>query len=200
MSDKLVKSALFKASFPNYTLMHDFKMPEFAFIGRSNVGKSSLINMLTGRKELALTSSKPGKTRQIVCFELNQNWMLIDLPGYGYAKLSKKERETMSNMVNGYLKNRKELFCLFVLIDMRIPPQAVDIDFINWCGSNEIPFVIVYTKADKVKPADREEAIVRFNEKLAENWEQMPQHFVCSALSGEGRETILDFISSAVNS
>jgi GTP-binding protein len=200
MSDKLVKSALFKASFPNYTLMHEFKMPEFAFIGRSNVGKSSLINMLTGRKELALTSSKPGKTRQIVCFELNQNWMLIDLPGYGYAKLSKKERETMSNMVNGYLKNRKELFCLFVLIDMRIPPQAVDIDFINWCGSNEIPFVIVFTKADKVKLPDREVAIEKIHEKLAENWEQMPPHFICSALSSEGRETILDFISSAVNS
>jgi GTP-binding protein len=198
MSDKLVKSALFKASFPNYTLMHDFKMPEFAFIGRSNVGKSSLINMLTGRKELALTSSKPGKTRQIVCFELNQNWMLIDLPGYGYAKLSKKERETMSNMVNGYLKNRKELFCLFLLIDMRIPPQAVDIDFINWCGSNEIPFVIVFTKADKVKLPDRESAIIQIHEKLAENWEQMPPHFICSALSGEGRETILNFISSAV--
>src|SRR5690606_32153315 len=145
---KLIQSALFKASYPNHRIMADFGKPEFAFIGRSNVGKSSLINMLTGRNELALTSSKPGKTRQIVCFEINEKWMLIDLPGYGYAKTSKTDSSIMSEMVRDYLLKREQLYCVMLLIESRHEPQKIDLDFMEWCANKENPFVIIFTKAD----------------------------------------------------
>jgi GTP-binding protein len=199
MSDKLVKTAIFKASYPDHKLMHDFNKPEFAFIGRSNVGKSSLINMLTGRKELALTSSKPGKTRQIVCFEVNEKWMLIDLPGYGYAKISKTDREKFGKMVNQYLIQRTQLYCLFVLIDSRIEPQKIDLEFVNWCGSNQIPFVLAFTKADKVKEKIVDENIHKFLEKMSESWDELPQHFITSAENKTGREDVLDFIVKTIN-
>jgi len=178
--------------------MPDFNKPEFAFIGRSNVGKSSMINMLAGRKELALTSSKPGKTKQIVCFEIDTNWMLIDLPGFGYAKTSMTERAGMSELVSGYIKNRKQLFCVFLLIDFRLPPQQIDLDFMEWCAVNQVPFVIIFTKSDKVKSGERELKIQAYNVVLKENWEELPMQFVCSSLTKDGREDVLSFIKSVL--
>ncbi|MCZ2128779.1 MAG: ribosome biogenesis GTP-binding protein YihA/YsxC [Bacteroidia bacterium] len=196
MSDKLVQTALFKASYPNYEIMPDFHKPEFAFIGRSNVGKSSLINMLTGRKELALTSSKPGKTKQIVCFEIDTNWMLVDLPGFGYAKTSMVNRMEMSGLVKNYLKKRQQLFGVFLLIDIRHKPQAIDLDFMEWCAYNKVPFMMAFTKSDKLKPKEIEDTVRLYNEALQEDWEELPQQFICSSLTGEGREDILKFIKS----
>jgi GTP-binding protein len=198
MSDKLVKSAIFKASYPGYKLMPDFGMPEFAFIGRSNVGKSSLINMLTGKKELALTSSKPGKTKQIVCFEVDQTWMLIDLPGYGYAKTSKLERAGLSELVRDYLLRREKLYCVFLLIDSRHPPQKIDLDFMEWCAENAVPFVIVFTKIDKLKPAELDQNLDFYTEELLKTWVETPQQFISSATHFDGREDLLGFIKNAV--
>ena len=198
MSDKLVKTALFKASYPSYKIMADFEKPEFAFIGRSNVGKSSLINMLTGRKELALTSSKPGKTRQIVCFEIDANWMLIDLPGYGYAKTARADRDIMSELVRDYLLRRENLFCVLLLIDIRHEPQAIDMDFMEWCASNQVPFVLVFTKADKLKPKEVEETVESYCQKLLNDWQELPEVFICSAVNGSGREDIIKFIKKTM--
>jgi GTP-binding protein len=169
--------------------------PEYAFIGRSNVGKSSLINMLTKRKSLAKTSGKPGKTRLINHFLINNEWYIADLPGYGYASLPLKERKKWEKFVSVYILKRTNLYNLFVLIDSRHPPLAIDLEFMEWLGLSQIPFSIVFTKTDKLKPAELEENIKNYEKIMLEKWESMPGYFTSSVLTGKGREEILKFIS-----
>lgn len=190
--------AQFRGSYPNVRSCPDDTRPEFAFIGRSNVGKSSLINMLVGMKELARTSKKPGKTQLINSFLIEDRWILVDLPGYGYARRSKTQRKSWVKMIRDYLVQRPNLCCTFVLIDANIPPQKKDIDFINWLGEMRLPFVIAYTKADRVKPARLEANIQAIEEALLEYWETLPQRFVTSSAKGRGREEILAFIEDLV--
>lgn len=168
--------------------------PEYAFIGRSNVGKSSLINMLTGRKKLAMTSSTPGKTMLINHFEINNEWFLVDLPGYGYAKRGKKEMEKLRNLIEYYVLERKELTCLFVLIDSRLTPQRIDLEFIQWLGEEGVPFSIIFTKADKNKTGELRKNVNRFLDELRKEWEELPPHFVTSSAQGRGRDEVLDYI------
>ena len=168
--------------------------PEYAFIGRSNVGKSSLINMLTGRKKLAMTSSTPGKTMLINHFAINNEWFLVDLPGYGYAKRGKKEMEKLRNLIEYYVLERKELTCLFVLIDSRLPPQRIDLEFIQWLGEEGVPFSIIFTKADKNKTGELRKNVNRFLDELRKEWEELPPHFVTSSAQGRGRDEVLDYI------
>jgi GTP-binding protein len=194
MSDKLVKSAVFLASFPDVSVMHDYNLPEFAFIGRSNVGKSSLINMLCNRNQLALTSSKPGKTKQIVCFKLNQHSILVDLPGYGYAKLSKTQINQLEHLNNQYLLKRQSLYCLFILIDFRLPPQAIDLEFIRYCGEKQIPIAFIMTKCDKVTPPLRAERLSLFTDAVLRIFDTLPPLFISSSTTKEGRTDILSYI------
>ena len=168
--------------------------PEYAFIGRSNVGKSSLINMLTGRKKLAMTSSTPGKTMLINHFAINNEWFLVDLPGYGYAKRGKKEMEKLRNLIEYYVLERKELTCLFVLIDSRLTPQRIDLEFIQWLGEEGVPFSIIFTKADKNKTGELRKNVNRFFDELCKEWEELPPHFVTSSAQGRGRDEVLDYI------
>ena len=168
--------------------------PEYAFIGRSNVGKSSLINMLTGRKKLAMTSSTPGKTMLINHFAINNEWFLVDLPGYGYAKRGKKEMEKLRNLIEYYVLERKELTCLFVLIDSRLTPQRIDLEFIQWLGEEGVPFSIIFTKADKNKIGELRKNVNRFLDELRKEWEELPPHFVTSSAQGRGRDEVLDYI------
>ena len=169
-------------------------LPEYAFIGRSNVGKSSLINMLVQRRGLAKTSSVPGKTVAINHFIVNDAWYLVDLPGYGYAQHSKKTREQWRIMINNYITRRRNLVCTFVLIDSRIEPQNNDLGFIEWLGDNQVPFCIVFTKADKVSQAELDRNVEAFKARLLENWEELPPVFITSAEKKQGREEILDYI------
>lgn len=169
-------------------------LPEYAFIGRSNVGKSSLINMLCGRKNLALTSSKPGKTLLINHFLVNKSWYLVDLPGYGYAKRSKKVKDSIGNIVESYINGRESLTCLFVLIDSRIGPQQIDIDFINHAGEGNIPIAIVFTKADHPNSPVVRNNIEAMKNVLLETWEELPPVFVTSSLRKSGRDEMLDYI------
>ena len=169
-------------------------MPEYAFIGRSNVGKSSLINMLVDRKSLAKTSQQPGKTQLINHFEINNAWYLVDLPGYGYAKVSKSEREKWEKMIGDYLHNRENLLCTFVLVDIRHSALAVDLEFMEGLGESGIPFHIIFTKADKLKAYQIEAQVKAYTEKLSELWEEVPPIFVTSAEKNEGRDPILDAI------
>ena len=168
--------------------------PEYAFIGRSNVGKSSLINMLTNKKSLAKTSGKPGKTRLINHFLIDKEWYLVDLPGYGYAKVPKAERLKWETMLRNYILKRENLYCLFVLIDSRHEAQQVDLEFMEWLGVSEIPFNIVFTKTDKLKPSELEANMKAYEEKMFETWEQMPGYFISSAETGAGKAEILAFI------
>ena len=168
--------------------------PEYAFIGRSNVGKSSLINMLTGRQKLAMTSSTPGKTMLINHFAINNEWFLVDLPGYGYAKRGKKEMEKLRNLIEYYVLERKELTCLFVLIDSRLTPQRIDLEFIQWLGEEGVPFSIIFTKADKNKTGELRKNVNRFLDELRKEWEELPPHFVTSSAQGRGRDEVLDYI------
>ena len=168
--------------------------PEYAFIGRSNVGKSSLINMLTGRKKLAMTSSTPGKTMLINHFAINNEWFLVDLPGYGYAKRGKKEMEKLRNLIEYYVLERKELTCLFVLIDSRLTPQRIDLEFIQWLGEEGVPFSIIFTKADKNKTGELRKNVNQFLDELRKEWEELPPHFVTSSAQGRGRDEVLDYI------
>ncbi len=168
--------------------------PEFAFIGRSNVGKSSLINMLVGRKSLAKTSGKPGKTQLINHFEINQQWYLVDLPGYGWAKVSKTSRKAFAEIITGYLLNRQSLVNTFVLIDVRIEPQPVDLEFINWLGSHGLPFMLVFTKGDKLSKQKVQRSVARFGQALQQTWEELPPMVVSSAVTGQGREELLGYI------
>ena len=168
--------------------------PEYAFIGRSNVGKSSLINALTERKNLALTSSTPGKTMCINHFLINEQWYLVDLPGYGYAQRGKKEMEKLKDMISGYVLKSEQLVCLFVLIDIRHDPQKVDLAFLHFLGNNGVPFAIVFTKADKLPNSKVKPAVEKYLDTLREEWEELPPHFVTSATQKTGREELLDYI------
>lgn len=174
----------------------DVPRPEYAFIGRSNVGKSSLINMLTQRKGLAMTSSTPGKTMLINHFLINDHWFLVDLPGYGYAKRSKKETQKLRLLIEYYVLERKELTNLFVLIDSRLPPQKIDLEFIEWLGENGVPFSIIFTKADKNKRQELVRNVKVFLDTLRKNWEELPPHFVTSSERGTGRDEVLQYIDS----
>jgi GTP-binding protein len=169
-------------------------LPEYAFIGRSNVGKSSLINMLVERKKLAKTSSTPGKTRLINHFKINNQWFLADLPGYGYAKVSKKERETFGKMIERYGKERSNLVCFFVLIDARLPPQQNDLDFMEWLGDNNLPFVIVLTKVDKINQTGKAKNLGLLKTELKKQWEELPLIFETSAEKGTGKDQVMKFI------
>src|SRR6186713_2752783 len=170
-------------------------LPEYAFIGRSNVGKSSLINMLTNHKNLAKTSGRPGKTQLINHFKINNNWFLVDLPGYGYAKVSKKTKEVFQQFITDYFEKREQLVCAFVLIDIRHEAQKIDLEFITYLGEIELPFCIVFTKADKISKGKIEQHVAAYRKALlANNWEEMPQHFVTSATESTGRDAVLDFI------
>ena len=168
--------------------------PEYAFIGRSNVGKSSLINMLTGRKGLAMTSSTPGKTMLINHFLINKNWYLVDLPGYGYAKRGQKGQEQIQRIIESYILQRKQMTNLFVLIDSRLEPQPIDLAFIEWLGENGIPFSIVFTKADKLKGGRLNANINLYLKKLHEQWEELPPYFITSSENRTGREGLLNYI------
>lgn len=170
-------------------------LPEYAFIGRSNVGKSSLINMLTNHKGLAKTSSSPGKTQLINHFLINDNWYLVDLPGYGYAKISKDARAKWARMINFYLRRRENLTCVFVLLDSRHQPQAVDLEFMEQLGSEGIPFVMVFTKADKQSGSRTSQHVVQYLETMGQSWDELPRHFVTSAEEKTGRDEVLDFIA-----
>ena len=171
------------------------RIPEYAFIGRSNVGKSSLINMLTNHKNLAKTSGKPGKTQLINHFKINNNWFLVDLPGYGYARVSKKTKEVFQQFITDYFEKREQLVCAFVLIDIRHEAQQIDLEFIEYLGETEVPFCIVFTKADKIAKTKIEAHVAAYRKQLlANNWEEMPQHFVTSATEFTGKDNLLHFI------
>ena len=172
--------------------------PEYAFIGRSNVGKSSLINMLTGRKALAMTSSTPGKTMLINHFVINDEWYLVDLPGYGYAQRGRREVDKLKKLIEHYVLDREQLTCLFVLIDSRLTPQKIDLEFIRFLGKHGVPFGIIFTKADKPKRGELKKNVDRFLATLQEEWEELPPYFITSSGTGLGREAFLDYID-AVN-
>ena len=171
-------------------------LPEYAFIGRSNVGKSSLINMLTNRKSLAKTSGRPGKTQLINHFLINKNWHLVDLPGYGYARVSKTAKKTFQKFITQYFNHREQLVTAFVLVDIRHTPQPVDLDFMRWLGENGIPFSIIFTKADKLKPNAIERHINDYKEVLLETWEDMPNYFITSSSKSIGKENLLEYIDT----
>src|SRR5690606_21255709 len=171
-------------------------IPEYAFIGRSNVGKSSLINMLMQRKSLAKTSGRPGKTQLINHFLINKNWHLVDLPGYGYARVSKSAKKVFQKFITDYFLKRESLVCGFVLIDIRHEPQKIDLEFMEWLGENQIPFSIVFTKADKLKPLAAKRNVEAYQTKLLETWEALPEMFVTSASNEEGREALLGYIDN----
>ena len=191
-----IKEAIFTKSSSTWKECPAERMPEYAFIGRSNVGKSSFINMLTNNSKLAKTSSKPGKTQLINHFLINKQWYLVDLPGYGYANRSKKGVADIQRVIGSYLENRMEMTCLFVLIDSRLEPQKIDVNFMNWLGENQVPFVIIFTKADKQSKSRTESKIRGYLEKLKEEWEELPPYFITSSLSGAGRDDVLSYIES----
>ena len=191
----IIKQASFVISNTDYKKCPDDKKAEYAFIGRSNVGKSSLINSLTNNKSLAKTSSKPGKTQLINHFLINNEWYMVDLPGYGYAKTSKTNRAIFHKMINDYLLNRKNLICLFVLIDSRHNLQAIDDDFMQWLAENQIPFSIIFTKTDKLSKNNLAKNIKDFKKKMLENWSELPNILLSSAHKKEGLKEILYYIS-----
>lgn len=190
----LIKSAEFIISNTDFRKCPQDGKPEYAFIGRSNVGKSSLINMLTNRKGLAMTSSTPGKTLLINHFLINNAWYLVDLPGYGYARRGKEGREKIRLLIEDYILGREEMTNLFVLLDSRHEPQQIDLEFMEWLGENGIPFAIVFTKADKLGSGRLNQNIINYKEKLLESWEELPPIFVTSSEKGEGRDELLDYI------
>ena len=189
-----IKTAEFTLSAPMVSMCPQDTKPEYAFIGRSNVGKSSLINMLTNNKKLAKTSSTPGKTLLINHFIINREWYLVDLPGYGFAKRSKKEIDKLDQMIRGYILQREQLVNIFVLVDVRLEPQKIDLEFIEWLGLSSIPFAIVFTKADKLTANKARQAVEAYKQKLLETWEELPPVFVTSAEKKEGREEVLQYI------
>lgn len=189
-----ISSATYLQSVVDWRKCPSDVFPEYAFIGRSNVGKSSLINMLTRKNGLAKTSSKPGKTQTINHFIINGNWYLVDLPGYGYASISKSMREKWTAMIDHYLTLRPNLQLVFVLIDARHEPQKNDIEFINHLGENGVPFSVIFTKTDKVSKLKVSQNVTKFKEKMLETWEELPPFFLSSAEKGDGREEILDYI------
>lgn len=189
-----INSAEFLISNTNYKLCPEANKPEYAFIGRSNVGKSSLINMLTENKKLAKTSQTPGKTQLINHFLINKEWYLTDLPGYGYAKVSKKQRGKFQNIIQSYLINRENLMCTFVLLDSRHEPQRIDLDFMEWMGEKGLPFVMVFTKIDKQSSSQTQKNIMRYKNKMLNTWEFLPEIFLTSSTSNFGKDEILKFI------
>jgi len=193
-----VNSAKYLGSWEKSEEMSKDKLPEFAFIGRSNVGKSSLVNMLTNRKELARTSSKPGKTQMLNLYNIDDRVQICDLPGYGYAKVSKAMRKKFQLMIRQYLLYRPNLYCLFVLVDLRIPPQEMDIDFINDCGANQIPMVLVGTKADKLKPEEIEASKSAIANQLLKVWEEIPPFISSSSNNGLGKDEIWQVVEEAI--
>jgi len=190
-----IKSADFVMSNSNVANCPKEPLPEYAFIGRSNVGKSSLINMLTQRKGLAKTSGRPGKTQLINHFKINENWFLVDLPGYGYARVSKTEKKTFQKYITNYFLERQQLVCAFILIDIRHEPQKVDLEFLEWMGENQIPFGIVFTKADKLRPQAIDNHVSDYIRILLEGiWEEAPPYFITSSTNGSGKEELLSYI------
>ena len=194
-----IKSAVFVKSSPSLIECPDPKIPEYAFIGRSNVGKSSLLNMLTNNTKLAKISSKPGKTQLINHYLINDDWYLVDLPGYGYAKFSKSERLKWENFTINYILNRSNLMCVFVLIDSRHKAQKIDLEFMQKLGLNNIPFVMVFTKIDKLSSKEKGRFLKAYQKELLKEWESMPRHFISSSVSKFGREELIQFISETNN-
>ena len=195
MSKPIVKSANFVISNSDVRKCPQDGKPEYAFIGRSNVGKSSLINMLTGRKKLAMTSATPGKTLLINHFIINDEWYLVDLPGYGYAKRSKSQNDKLQEIISAYVLRREQMTLLFVLVDSRHEPQKIDLEFIQWLGENGIPFAIIFTKADKMGKAALGSNLLAYKARLLEEWEELPPIFVTSSESAMGRDELLQYIN-----
>jgi GTP-binding protein len=193
-----IKNAEYVASYVREDQCPQGNIPEFAFIGRSNVGKSSLINMITNKKELAKVSKQPGKTQKLNYFLIDQTWYLVDLPGYGYAKVSKKQREEWGRMIKYYLRVRQQLTAAFVLLDARQSVQKIDVEFINWCGSAQVPIIILYTKCDKVNDFQLNKNITSIRSAILETWEEMPKEYFTSALNSSGKEDILGLISDLI--
>ncbi len=191
-----INSAEFQCSSPRADMCPQTDLPEYAFIGRSNVGKSSLINMLTGRNKLAMTSSTPGKTMLVNHFLINKEWYLVDLPGYGFALRGKREMDKLWNLISHYVLDRKQLTCLFVLIDIRHEPQQKDLQFLQFLGENGIPFAIIFTKADKISRQNIQRNVSSYLKELESSWEELPPHFITSATSKLGRDEVLDYIDS----
>ena len=189
-----VANAEFVVSNTNVEQCPKTKLPEYAFIGRSNVGKSSLINMLCNKKKLAKTSSRPGKTQLINHFLINKQWYLVDLPGYGYAKTSKAQKKTFQKFITNYLIKRKELISTFLLIDLRHKPQPLDLKYMRWLGKNFIPFSIIFTKADKLKEVEINEYILKYLNDIRKDWEEIPQHFITSSEKKIGKSELLNYI------
>ena len=189
-----IHSADFLCSNTDWKKCPDLHLPEYAFIGRSNVGKSSLINSLTNNKKLAKTSGRPGKTQLINHFKINNSFLFADLPGYGYAKVSKKTRASFQEFTLRYLEKRKNLICLFLLIDLRISPQKIDLEFMEYCAVKQIPFIICFTKADKIKKREVESKVTEYQNKLKETWEEIPFHYITSSISKVGCNDVLMFI------
>ncbi|MCQ2112843.1 MAG: ribosome biogenesis GTP-binding protein YihA/YsxC [Bacteroidaceae bacterium] len=192
----IIKSAQFKQSSPRADMCPSTDLPEYAFIGRSNVGKSSLINMLTGKNKLAMTSSTPGKTMLINHFIINDKWWLVDLPGYGFAQRGKREMDKLWNLISHYVLDRMELTCLFVLIDVRHEPQKKDLEFLQFLGENRVPFSIVFTKADKLSISKAKANAESYMNSLKDQWEELPPYFLTSATSRLGKDELLDYIDS----
>lgn len=195
MSKPLIKSARFVISNSDVRKCPDDNKPEYAFIGRSNVGKSSLINALTGQRKLAMTSATPGKTLLINHFLVNDEWYLVDLPGYGYAKRSKSQTEQLQKIISSYVLGREQMTLLFVLIDSRHEPQKIDLEFIEWLGENGVPFAIIFTKADKLTKSALSANIEAYKRRLLEEWEELPPVFVTSSESKLGRDEVLQYIN-----
>tara|TARA_B000000557_G_C20791411_1_gene451208 strand:+ start:834 stop:1439 length:606 start_codon:yes stop_codon:yes gene_type:complete len=189
-----VANAEFVVSNTNVEQCPKTKLPEYAFIGRSNVGKSSLINMLCNKKKLAKTSSRPGKTQLINHFLINKQWYLVDLPGYGYARTSKAQKKTFQKFITDYLIKRKELISTFLLIDLRHKPQPIDLKYMRWLGKNLIPFSIIFTKADKLKEVEINEYILKYLNDIRKDWEEIPQHFITSSEKKIGKSELLNYI------
>ena len=190
----IIKSAEFEISNSTVSKCPATSRPEYAFIGRSNVGKSSLINMLTGRNGLAKTSSTPGKTMLINHFFINGEWYIVDLPGYGYARRGKESRDELRRMIEGYVLGRQQMTNLFILVDSRHEPQKIDLEFMEWCGENEVPFSIVFTKMDKLGKVAGGRNVAAYKQRLLETWEELPPIFETSSEDGRGREELLDYI------
>lgn len=195
----MIKQARFLISNTDVTKCPAPDRPEYAFIGRSNVGKSSLINMLTGQKNLAKVSEKPGKTQLINHFFINESWYLVDLPGYGYAKTSIKVKEKFQKLISRYILNRENLYCLFVLIDIRHEAQKIDIEFITWLGENGVPFAIIFTKADKLGKGAAAKNVAAYTEELKKIYDDLPAYFISSSLDKTGQEEIISFIEETNN-
>lgn len=194
----MIKTAQFVKSAPDLKGCPSGDLPEFAFIGRSNVGKSSLINMLTNHSKLAKTSGKPGKTQLLNYFIINDSWHLVDMPGFGYASTSKEKRKQFGILIQNYLSKRELLACAFLLIDSRIPPQKIDQEFMEWCGMNQVPFVIVFTKIDKLSSSVLNKNLLAYKKAMMQQWDELPKIFISSSVTKTGKEELINFIDHTV--